>query len=374
TLISYASNLPKGSIGATTVFELDDEISSYKSIDLAIIAVAESRNGNDLISYAQDFDAVRRSTYQLYSGNWNLTIADLGTLRSGESVQDTYYLLEQLVKELHQHHVLPLVLGGSQDLMYPIYRSFDHLPQMVNVLNVDHLFDLGDIEAPLCNRNFIGKMVVEEPYHLFNYCNLGYQTYYSSQEEIELLDSMHFDALRLGKLDHDLKIVEPYIRDSDIVGVDLGCLDYGSSAFAKALPNGVNGKQLCSIARYAGMSDRVKTMGFFEMPRNYSTQGTGLISQALWYFMEGLSLRSNEMLDLDSPNFLSYEVLSNQESIKFVKSCSSGRWWFQMTNSSDEYTIRDHHAFIPCAESEYLMASRGEVPERWLRAKMKMHI
>jgi hypothetical protein len=41
--------------------------------------------------------------------------------------------------------------------------------------------------------------IIDEPNNLFNYCNIGYQTYYNSQEEIDLIEKLFFDAYRLVK-------------------------------------------------------------------------------------------------------------------------------------------------------------------------------
>jgi hypothetical protein len=68
----------------------------------------------------------------------------------------------------------------------------DELEQMVNLVAIDSKFDFGkkmNVSAVL-----IHKIIIDEPNNLFNYCNVGYQTYYNSQEEIDLIEnyfSMH---------------------------------------------------------------------------------------------------------------------------------------------------------------------------------------
>ena len=52
---------------------------------------------------------------------------------------------------------------------------------------------------------------MREPNNLFNYSNIGYQTYFNSQEELDLLNSLFFDAYRLGEV-KDLTKVEPIIE------------------------------------------------------------------------------------------------------------------------------------------------------------------
>ena len=61
-------------------------------------------------------DAFRREFYQLYPGNWSVAIADLGDLPSGESlgIPTTPYL--PFVVYRQKKDIIPIVLGGSQDL------------------------------------------------------------------------------------------------------------------------------------------------------------------------------------------------------------------------------------------------------------------
>src|SRR5690606_522835 len=131
----------------------------------------------------------------------------------GESVEDTYYALQSVISQLLKQKVIPVILGGSQDLLYAQYRAYDRREQMVNLVNIDNRFDLGDAEKPINNRSYVGKIVVNKPYNLFNYSNIGYQTYFNSQDEIELMDRLFFDAYRLGEVSGKMAVVEPVMRD-----------------------------------------------------------------------------------------------------------------------------------------------------------------
>ena len=37
---------------------------------------------------------------------------------------------------------------------------------MVNVVNVDSKFDLGDSNKPIKNNSFVGKIILDQPYNL----------------------------------------------------------------------------------------------------------------------------------------------------------------------------------------------------------------
>ncbi len=73
----------------------------------------------------------------MFPGNWNITIADLGDINKGETVQDTYFALKTLSYILIQKKIIPVIIGGSQDLTYANYRAYDILEPMVNIVNID---------------------------------------------------------------------------------------------------------------------------------------------------------------------------------------------------------------------------------------------
>ena len=43
-----------------------------------------------------------------------------------------------------EKNIIPIIIGGSQDLTYANYRAYDNFMPMVNIVNVDTNFDLGD--------------------------------------------------------------------------------------------------------------------------------------------------------------------------------------------------------------------------------------
>jgi arginase family enzyme len=50
----------------------------------------------------------------------NASIADLGDIPEGNSVEDTYFAVKKLVSELIKKKILPIIIGGSQDLTYAL--------------------------------------------------------------------------------------------------------------------------------------------------------------------------------------------------------------------------------------------------------------
>lgn len=360
-------------LGRQMEIHLPGKQPDLEGVKVAFLGVLEDRLDVRGPREPFNFSDIRYQLYRLFPGNWDMKLADLGDIEPGETVEDTYFALRQTVAQLIKMNILPVVLGGSQDLMYAQYRAYDQLDQMVNIVNVDARFDLGDIEAPIGNNSFMGKVVVDKPYNLSNYASIGYQTYFNSQDEIDLMEKLFFDACRLGEVAAKLEIVEPLMRDADLVGIDLGAVNAAALGNPHlSSPNGFDGKQLCALARYAGISDKVSSFGIFEYTaaHNYAACNM-LVAQALWYFVEGVNYRRNEYSPSIQENFIKYQVPIDDEVLVFYKSPLSGRWWieipvdYQMNNNLTRNTL------LPCTEEDYLDACNQIMPERWYKTKRK---
>ena len=94
-------------------------------------------------------------------------------------------------------------------------------------------------------------------------------------------------------------MIEPSLRYTNILSIDFRSVKASELNFIHNYPNGFESSEICSIARYAGMSDRISCVGVFEVFQN--SISSALLAQAVWYFIEGFSLRIIE--DPKSENF-----------------------------------------------------------------------
>jgi len=345
-----------------------------EGVQMAIVGIKENRLGEEIDFL--DFVDVRKAFYSLFPGNWHVNIADLGDIEKGETVEDTYFAVQTLVAQLVKKDVIPVLLGGSQDLVYAQYRAYDTLDQMVNLVNIDSRFDLGDAENPIGNRSYVGKIVVNQPYNLFNYSNIGYQTYFNSQDEIELMERLFFDAYRLGEVSNNIKLVEPVMRDANMVAIDLAAVSAPSSGSRDiASPNGFDGKEICALSRYAGISDKVSSFGIYEYDNlKFGNLGAMLMAQMMWYFAEGVNYRTNENTISAKKEFIKYQVPIDDEVLVFYKSPVSGRWWIEIPFLEHVDTKLKRSTLLPCSEEDYLEACNQVIPERWYKAKRKNEV
>lgn len=355
-------------LGSKIVFHTQDQFPDLNKVTIAIVGVLENRGVKNATSV--DLTAIRNELYSMFPGNWDASIADLGNIAAGDSIDDSYFALKKIVAHLIKNRIIPIVLGGSQDLTYGLYRAYDELEQMVNLVAVDSKFDFGKENENVSANSYLTKIIIDEPNNLFNYCNIGYQTYYNSQEEIDLIEKLFFDAYRLGEISNNLALAEPVFRDADIVSLDLNAVKSADSGnFNSFAPNGFNGKEICSLARYAGISDKVSAFGIFNHSSSY--QEAPLIAQIVWYFIEGFHYRSNEYPFGSRESYIKYIVPIEEEVLVFYKSDKTERWWIEIPFISNVNNKLKRNTLLPCSYDEYLGACNQELPERWWKAQRK---
>jgi len=367
-ILQFIKGFSPQQLGSKVVLHTSNEFPDLTKIKIAIIGVLENR-GDKNQTEEVDLSHIRKELYGLFPGNWNTSIADLGNISAGNSSNDTYFALKKVVSSLIKKKIIPIVIGGSQDLTYALYRGYDDLEQMVNLVSIDNKFDFGKESERVSASSYLTKIIIEEPNNLFNFCNIGYQTYYNSQEEIDLIDKLFFEAYRLGDISNNISIAEPVFRDADIVSIDLNAVkSFDSGNFVSFMPNGFNGKEICALSRYAGISDKVSLFGIFN--HNSSKQESVLISQIIWYFIEGYHYRSNEYPFGSKENYIKY-IIPLEEELIFYKSNKTERWWIEIPFISSGNNKLKKSTLLPCSYEEYLGACNQEIPERWWKAQRK---
>ena len=342
-------------------------------VKMAVVGVLESRNSVDYIGEEFQFNEIRKAFYGLFPGNWSHEIADLGDIQKGETVEDSYFALIQVVSSLIKEKIIPIIIGGSQDLTYAYYRAYDKISSMINIVNIDKSFDLGDSSKPINNGSFLGKIILEQPYNLFNYTVLGFQTYFNSQEEIDLMEKLYFESYRLGAITKSISVVEPVLRDADIVTLDLNAVKSSEvSLKQKFSPNGLDGREICAISRYAGISNKVTSFGIYEYHPSQNDEATAmLVAQIMWYFIEGVNCRVKDDDFSDSTSYLKFTVLVESEELVFFKSKKTGRWWIEIPFLEYSDTKSKQHPLLACTYEDYVSATKGLIPERWYKAYKK---
>lgn len=353
-----------------------EQFPQLEGIKIALVGVAEERGALDNEGCSSGLPAIREAFYDLFPFKGFPEIADLGTIRSGERLDDTFTALAQVQRELIEKGITVVVIGGSQDLTFAQYRGYEQLKKLINLVCIDERFDLGtQMEAPITDESYLSKILTHQPNFLFNYAQLGYQSYYVSQEELELLESLFFETLRLGEFREDPTESEPYIRSADAISFDIRSIKAGDApGVNNSTPNGFTGDEACRIMRYAGLTDRTSSIGLYNYnPLNDTDMRTAkLIAQMIWYFLEGYAARKQDIPMASNQNYLKYQVNVEDQIVVFYKSVLTDRWWVNVPFPEHRGNRYKRHEMIPCSYKHYVQACKNEMPDVWLRTYQRM--
>jgi arginase family enzyme len=356
SLISNDELYREGQIGKSISIH-EDSFPDLDHADIIIVGCNETRGNGNTRSNGNDTDAIRKEFYALYLWHKNIKVADIGNIRIGAELSDTYAALKTVASELQKQGKKIILIGGSHDLTLAQYDAFRSLSKIIEATGVDAYIDLS-MDNPLRSSNFLLDILTGEPNFISHYNHIGFQSYYVHPRMLETMDKLRFDCYRLGKVKENIEEMEPVMRSSDMLSFDLSAL--GASTFQEgSSPNGFNGEEACSLMRFAGMSDKMQSVGIYGYEQKYDPFNTlaKQVSQMMWYYIDGVYLSRIEADMTNKEMFNECHVAFGSIDTTFIQSRKTGRWWMRMPN--DKY--------IPCSHNDFIQAGNNEIPERWLR-------
>lgn len=370
-LYHFAKSLSEYQIGAKIQHLAYDKELNIVDFKIALLGIPHYVIGQDV--QTRGLNQIRKEFYRLFAGNWDCKIIDLGDIEAEISLDEAYFAVNQVAVELLRKGVFLLTIGGTQDFTYPLYRAYNAIDSLVNLVAVDSQFDLGIIQNGNIPQSYLGKIIMEEPNRLNDFCNLGYQTYLNSQEELDLMEKMYFEYYRLGELSADISLSEPKLRGADLVSIDFtGVESAARGNFQDFVPNGFSGKEICALGRYSGISDQVSIVGLFNINPEINSE-IRLVAQVMWYIVEGVVFRYNELVANKINDFTKYIVSLEEEpqELVFYKSEKSQRWWVEIKNNVGVKNKLNNFALLPSREQEYRDALQGIFPKKWWKEQKK---
>jgi arginase family enzyme len=359
------------------VYKEGDEWPDLDGVQFAVIGVMEDRRAVNNNGCALAPDHVRGWLYKLFQSNWELKCADLGNIRAGNQPGDTDFALKTVIGALLRKNIIPIIIGGGNELAYAQYLAYEAIEQTVNLVSIDPEFDLGGADDELHNKSWLSKIILHQPNMLFNFSNIGYQTYFVEQSAVDLMAKLNFDVHRLGQCRAKLEDIEPIIRNADMVVFELSSIRRSESpAHEQAGPNGFTGDEACRLARYAGISDKCSSFGIYELNPAFdqSGQSAHLVAQMIWCFLEGFYNRKKDYPFTDISEYTKYRVFlkDHKHEIVFYKSSKSDRWWMEVPYPPNQRLKFERHALVPCTYSDYELACEEEMPDRWWQTFQKL--
>jgi len=343
-----------------------DNISDY---DIALIGVPSNNNTDD---QAEDYLVIRNELFSLCA-NKKTKLYDLGNFKPGITKNDTIIGLRDVIIELKANNVTPIIIGNSDDILYAQYLVNVKLGSIVNIATIDSRIAVNENKESKI-PSVLWKILVSENESLSTFTNLGFQSYFVNPKTLQFISEKNHLAYRIGYIRSNLKESEPVLRDADLIGINISSIRLSDAPGQdNGSPNGFYGEEICQIVRYSGTSNRVSSIGFYDFNSNkdQNKQTSKLLAQMIWYFIEGFYQRIIENPADSKSQFKKFIVTidNTHNELLFYKSEKTDRWWMEIPFLKDPAKTK----IIACTYEDYLKATSGELPDRWLNVFQKFN-
>jgi len=353
------------------------EFPQWKEADILILGCS-SQNTNPIPSEPfEEADAVREKLYRLSIPEECMNVADLGNLKPQSSSLAYAEALTAILQLLLLEKKTIILIGGTQQTAYAQYLAYEPLNKDVEMVHIDAKFDLENADNEFNPDTVSHKIFSHRPCYLFNYTNLGYQSYFVAEQDRRILRDLHFFALRYGELHNQIEEAEPFIRAANFVSFDLGAIRHSDCPGTNTRsPGGFSVMEACRMARYAGLANKVSSISFCEMNLDFdiNQQTPSLTSLMIWYFIHGYYGRRDISPESDRDRMVTYEVQINAgvEQLVFYQDPISNKWWMAVPYQEEGKIDTTQVFMLPCAESDYLIALEDEIPDKWWQTYYKL--
>ncbi len=338
----------------------ETELPDITDADIVLLGVGEFRGSGNFKAGINASDIIRKQLYQLHYWHFDVQIADIGNIKTGITLNDSYAAIKTVLTELIKMNKTIVLLGGSHDITLAQYFAYRDMGKIIEATCIDAAIDLRG-ESSIRSENFLLEMLTGEPNMVKHYNHIGFQSYFVHPRMLETMDKLRFDCYRVGMAKENMDEMEPVLRNTNLLSFDINAIKYSDAPACKCSPNGFSGEEACMLTRYAGMSGNLSSFGIYGyLPDEDVNELTAKqISQMIWYFIDGKS-RSKQEAEMDnSSQFNEFHTLFAEVETVFLQSRKTGRWWMQLPDKK----------MIACSYNDYLIASRNEIPERWMRAQ-----
>ena len=341
-------------------------LQNIQKLDIAIIGTPfDSRKAGTNLSDAPD--KIREELYQLSKFDAKLNIADFGNLKPASSIKGNYHAIRDIVEFFHELGIVTILIGGSQDLSVGVCEAFKN-NNLFSFSTIDAFLDIKKGKESFNSTNYLSRVFTSQP-NLFQFSLIGFQSHYIASEYFLKTKGINKN-IRLGRLRDDITLAEPILRNSNFLSFDIGAVKHseapGGCSFT---PNGLRSEEVCQLAKYAGLSTRLKVFGLFEydVQKDQYDLTAKLAAQIVWYFLEGFINRQAEKPD-ENDKCIMYqvEVKNIDKPLVFYKNTDTNQWWMQI------YSYDKKPIYFGCSENEYKQASNNEIPELWLNYIQKL--
>ena len=324
---------------------------------IALLFVSELRGagkGAEMLN----FSPIRCELYRLSGSDFEIPVCDLGDLISGRSVQDSHYILQEVLSECHSKKTIPIIVGGSNDLAFSLFSALNFHQKEINYTQISNVVSLQNNDDEINETNYISRIFSSKNFSIKNFHLLGYQKHLNENESLNILKEVDFDAVRLSEMMNSTVRTEPYFRHADLVTVNCDAVESFAEPFSiNPQVNGLNRREICGYMKEIGLSENLKSVGIFNFDfKTKNLLNNQLLAQMLWYLIEGLNIRESHPKE---KKFETFWVLIEDKEYAFKRDTFTNLWYFGADEKPENC--------LPCSAEDYTMAKKGILSERIIK-------
>ena len=338
----------------TENWQIGNQITKEIKEDSIVLLFVSDYRGANGDAEVQDFTAIRKEFYQLSKLDFEVPLVDLGDLVSGKSVEDTHYILQEVLSACHSKRAIPVIIGGSNDFAFSLFSGLNFHQKDINYTQISNIISLKQSEN-IDEHTFLSKILGSKNFSIKNYHHLGYQKHLNEADSVKLIKEVEFDIIRLAEMMNSTEKTEPYFRKADLVTVNCDAIESFGDAFSmNPQVNGLNRREICAYMKEIGLSENLKSVGIF----NYNIYSENqlnhqLLAQMIWYLIEGINIQQSHPKERQYEMFY---VLIEDRQYAFKRDTFSNLWYFGDDENIDNC--------IPCSRNDFDEAKKG-----WLSAR-----
>jgi arginase family enzyme len=341
----------------TENWQIGNRITKNIKEDSIILLFVSDYRGAKGHAEGQDFTGIRKEFYKLSQLDFEIPIVDLGDLISGKSVQDSHYILQEVLSACHHRRAIPVIIGGSNDFAFSLFSALNLHLNHINYTQISNIISLKQGEV-INEYTFLGKILGSKNFSIKNYHHLGYQKHLNETDSVRLIKEVEFDIVRLAEMMNSTEKTEPFFRKADLVTINCDAIESFTEPFSiNPQVNGLNRREICAYMKEIGLSENLKSVGIF----NYNIYSGNqlnhqLLAQMIWYLVEGINIQRSH------PKERHYEVfyvLVDDRQYAFKRDTFSNLWYF-----GDDENIEN---CIPCSRKDFEEAKKGWLSSRFTK-------
>jgi arginase family enzyme len=327
--------------------------------DVVLLGITDNRT-TDSAPLQDTPDAIREQLYQLNGFDSNFRVVDLGNVKTGKELADTYAAVRMIAEEIAALGVPLLILGKNQNFTVPLYDGMNKDRAVLTIIDdrVDNLPQDESISDDIFLNNLSSDATVNV---------MAVQSFFVSPDSRDTFsEEFNGSLFTLGQLRDGIREMEPYLRETDLVSFDFGSLKLCEApGQLRNSPNGLTGEEACQLAWYAGISTNPVWFSLFgyNPDKDPDKNGAMMAAQIVWYFLNGKSKKLDEVPEDEAIDFMHFivHIEGITEPVTFLKHPVSKRWWMEVPSPDcDLFPLR-----VPCSKKDYRKACRNEIPDRW---------